>query len=115
MNASPLKWLCSIEYKTTTHDPVYGSEVITWNVLATVRCAVVDALPNVSESAKEGLVQNINTVQVTMRWRSDVDSSMRLVINRPKPVIYQITAGPAEVGFRQGLTMTAQTFSSAGG
>ena len=104
-----------IEYPVHTSDPVYGGDVITWALLDVVWCNYQDELPSKSERVEQGLALNTNRTRIRMRYRADVDSSMRLVINRPNPTIYQIESGPAELGDKDGLELMVTAFSSKGG
>ncbi len=115
MNIGSLNSRCRIEYKVTDRDPVYRGETIVWTLLAVVWCNISDVLPAKSEVVKADLMINVNRTQVIMRYRNDVDSSMRLVINRPNPVYYQIVSGPAEIGEKDGLQLFVEAYSSKGG
>lgn len=112
MNAGALNTRCRIEQKSITQDPVYGTELVTWAVLATVWCAVQDELPSKSEAVKQGLTVATQRTRVRMRYRTDIDSSMRLVINRPAETVYQIVAGPAILGNKDGIELFVEKYSS---
>lgn len=112
MNAGLLNTRCRIEQKSTTQDPVYGTELVTWTALATVWCAVQDELPSKSEAVKQGLAMSAQRTRVRMRYRTDLDSSMRLVINRPAETVYQIVGGPAVLGNKDGIEMFVEKYSS---
>ena len=49
-----------------------------------------------------------------MRYLAGIDSTMRVVIKRPAPLIYQIVSGPAEIGRRVGLEIMAERYSTEG-
>lgn len=112
MNIGPLRHRGRIEYKAVTPDPDYGTEIVTWTLLAVVWCGLQDELPSRSESIKQGLALSARRTRIRLRYRSDVDSSMRLVVNRPDPVIYQFIAGPAELGNRDGIELMGEVYSS---
>lgn len=77
---------------------------------------VVDALPSRSESVQQGLAQARNQTRIRIRWRSDVDSTMRVTVHGDTDVIYQIVGGPAESARRKGwLEMVCERYSTAGG
>ena len=101
MNVGQLDHRVRIETKSISQDPDYGTEIVTWVALATVWANVQDAMPSKAEGVVQGLAVAINQTRVRMRWRADVDSSMRMVIYRPGPITYQIVGGPAEVGGRR--------------
>lgn len=114
MNIGSLNARCRVEYPVHSQDPVYGGDTITWTLLAVVWCNYQDELPSKSERVEQSLVLNTNRTRIRMRYRSDVDSAMRLVINRPNPTFYQIESGPAELGNKDGLEMMVVAFSSKG-
>ena len=104
---------CRIEKKSTTEDPDTGRPIINWIPLDAVWAEVQDVLPSRSESVRQGLEIARNQTRVRIRYRSDVDSSMRLVIWRPGPITYQIVAGPAEIGGRQAyIEFVVERYSS---
>lgn len=101
-----------IQYRAVTQDPVYGTEVVTWTLLATVWADVEDTPPSRSEAVRTGLAVAINQSKVTIRYRPGIDSSMRLIISRPDPVVYQIIGGPAMIGRYRELEMVVEKISS---
>lgn len=107
-----LRHRCLIERKVVTQDPDYGTEVITWQTVATVWANIEDVLPSKSEAVKSGLDTATQQTRVRIRWRDDIDSTMRVTINRPAQTLYQIAAGPAELGSRQGLEFMVEHYSS---
>lgn len=112
MNLGPLNKRCRPEYKTATQDATYGTEVIVWAALAERWCTLVDDKPSQSESVKQGLAINVNRARVQMRYCTDIDSSMRLVIMRPAETVYQIVGGPSEIGNHDGVEFAVEKVSS---
>lgn len=102
MNIGQLDRRVRFEEKSVSQDPDFGTEIVTWVALATVWANVQDVLPSRSESVLQGLAVAINQTRVRIRWRDDVDSSMRMVIYRPDPITYSIVGGPAVIGGRRG-------------
>ena len=102
---------CRIEQKTTTTDEDYGTEVITWSLLTVCWCEVLDVLPSKSESVKNGLAVAANQARIRLRYRTDIDSSMRMNING---ITYQIIAGPATIKGGQYIELMAEKYSSNG-
>lgn len=109
MRAGQLNTRCRIERKTVVQDGTYGTETVTWATLSTVWCNVQDVLPSKSESVKNGLAVALNQTRVRLRHRADIDSSMRLVIGA---ATYQIIAGPAVLGNKDGLELIVEKASS---
>lgn len=112
MNLGLLDTRCRIERRIATKDAEYGAPVVSWELLGVVWCSIQDELPSKSEAVKNGLEIAMQRASVRMRYRTDVDSSMRLVINRPDRHIYQIVAGPAIVGNKEGLEVFVERYSS---
>ncbi len=112
MQYGSMKHQCLIERKSVTQDATYGTEVITWVAVGTTFASVEDVPPSLSEAVKNGLNVARNQTKVQMRWRTDVDSTMRLTINRPAATLYQIIAGPAEVGNKRAIEFMVERFSS---
>ena len=102
-----------IERKRITQDATYGTEVVTWTTVATVWCEVQDVLPaRAFEYNKAGMGVSVNLSRVRMRYRTDVDSAMRLTIGRPTATVCQIVSGPAELGNRDGIELIVERYSS---
>lgn len=112
MQSGLMRHRCLIERKVTTPDPQYGNAVVSWVPVANAWCSADDFAPSRSEAIKNGLSLGVNQTIVRMRWRTDVDSSMRLTINRPAPTVYQIVGGPAELGNRQGVEFVVEKYTS---
>ena len=112
MNIGSLNTRCRIERKVTTQEADFGTEVSAWGLLGVAWCAVQDELPSKSEAVKNGLAISTSRTRVRMNYRTDIDSSMRLVISRPTPTIYQIIGGPAELGNKDGIELLCEKSSS---
>lgn len=92
-----------IEQKSVTQDPTYGTDIVTWVPLITVWAEVVDVLPSrqQAEQTRAQLQVATQRSRVRMRYRTDVDSSMRCVIGG---LMHHIVSGPAEIGDRHSLS-----------
>lgn len=88
-----------IEQKSAAQDATYGTEAITWAHLATVWAEVMDVLPSrqQAEQTRAQLQVGTQRSRIRMRYRTDIDSTMRCIIGG---VTHQIVSGPAEVGGR---------------
>jgi len=101
---------CRIEYKSVTQDADYGTEVITWKKLANIWCEKQDVMPSrSSESIQSGVEISTLKSRIRMRYRNDIDSSMRLIIGTNT---YQIVSEPAELGRRQYIEFMVEKYSS---
>lgn len=122
MRAGQLDKRITIEQKSVTQDATYGTEVITWVPLAwqdgspsvaqQFWAQVSDVLPSRSEAVKQGLAMAANQTRIRIRYRSDVDSSMRITVHGESDVVYQIVGGPAMIGRKEWLEMVCERYSS---
>jgi head-tail adaptor len=123
VSAGTLTRLITVERQQVVQDANYGSQVVTWVPLAVLPgsppvaerfwAEVQDALPSRSESVMQGLAVARNQTRVRIRWRNDIDSSMRITVHGDTDVVYQIVGGPAEIrGRRRMLEMICEKYSS---
>ena len=91
-----------IEARSISQDPTYGTDVVTWVPLATVWAEVMDVLPSrqQAEQTRQQLQVATQRSRIRMRYRTDVDSTMRCVIGG---LMHHIVSGPAEIGDRHSL------------
>lgn len=101
----------TIRKKSVAQDATYGTEAITWALLALVWAEWVDAQPSRSDSVRQGLEQAANQARVRIRYREDVDSSMRVEY---RGYIWQIIGGPAEIGRREYIEFVVERYTSSG-
>lgn len=113
----------TVEQKETTKDATYGTDVVTWVPLVALEGSPVigerfpakarDMLPSRSESVRQGLETARNPTTIRIRWRDDIDSSMRVIVHRESDVTMQIVSGPAEViGRKREIEMVCERISS---
>jgi len=82
-----------------------------WALVAEVWASVQDALPSRGERLAEGINVASRPARVRMRFRTDVTAAMRFVMGGRVMVII---AGPAEIGWKDGLEFMVEDYSSAG-
>lgn len=99
---------CRIERKLVTIDPTYGTENVTWVTHAVVWCNMQDVLPSRDESLRNGIIVGKTQSRLRMRYRGDIDSTMRIVIMRPTESVWNIIGGPAEIGVRDGIELMCE-------
>ena len=110
MRSGQLDRQITIQKKQVTKDAHFGTEVVTWVplVVATGQsdqsvgekfwAEVVDVLPSRAEAVSLGLNVARNQTRIRLRYRDDVDSSMRLLLHGDgADQVFQIVAGPANV------------------
>lgn len=101
-----------IEKKSITQDPDFGTEIVTWVPLAgTVQAPewfpanVQDAMPSRAESVTLGLVVARNQTRIRIRYRDDINSSMRVTLAGDLiNTVMQIIGGPAAIEGRKQFT-----------
>ncbi|MGC4075477.1 MAG: phage head closure protein, partial [Rubrivivax sp.] len=103
-----------IEQNTPSRDPAFGSAVAAWPTLATVWARVDETLDTKLGGAEK--VENANRVltrqfRVTIRYRSDVTTGMRIRQPDRSNRVLQIVA-IAEVGRRQALELMCEAYSA---
>ena len=101
----------TIERPEKTQENVFGTDIVTWVPLVALPGSPVvgrrfpaniqDVMPSRSEGVQQGLIVGRQQTRCRIRYRSDVDSSMRVTVHGDTSVVYQIVAGPAEVGGRK--------------
>ncbi len=115
MDGGRFRRFISIDYPVSEEDAAYGERVVRWDRLATCDVEWQPILPSRSEAVRSGLEQARNQVRVRMRWRDDIDSTMRIVLHGGEDAVYQIVGGPAEIGGRmRRLEMVVERYSTSG-
>lgn len=110
--AGDLDTRVTFQRKSATVDADSGRDIVTWVDVATVWAQVQDVLPSRSEAVRQGLEVAKNQTRIRTRYRSDIDSAMRVVVQRREDVTYQIVGGPAELGRREGLEIVCERYST---
>lgn len=124
MRAGDLDIQVTVERKFVTQDPVYGSEIITWvplvsqpgspSVAQRFWAQLQQVLPSRggSESLQPGIVMAKNPARLRLRYRSDIDSSMRITAHLNPDILYQIIGGPVMIGRREWIELMLEEHSS---
>lgn len=120
--ASRLRDLLRIE-RPVPDSGFAGAGSGTWILVEEVRAEVKDVLPSRGERLSGGINVATRPARIRMRYRSDVTPDMRFVlgarvvdgtVDYSNARIMQITAGPAELGNRDGVEFMAEDYSTAG-
>jgi head-tail adaptor len=123
MRAGKLDQRIEIQYEgPATPDPATGRPVANWlpldvlpgspTVAAPEWADWEDKPPGRSEAVAQGLAVDRNQSVVRLRYRSDVDSKMRIVRKGDVDVTYEIVGGPAVLGRYQWLELVVERTSS---
>jgi SPP1 family predicted phage head-tail adaptor len=108
LNIGMLDSLVTIEKKSVTRDAVTGAEVVTWTPTTTAWARVVESATASDESLRSGMATYARPTRVLMRWREDVDPTMRVDLGSGRYL--QIT-GTAQIGRREGLEMACKEWA----
>jgi len=111
IRAGELDRRVTILRRQATQSATSGAEDITWEPLATVWARVRDVLPSRGEQTENQVEIAKRRSQVWMRWRGDIDQSMRLSVDGRE---LQIVSGPAELGRRECIELMAEHISTQG-
>lgn len=108
--------LITIESRTTTKDPVYNTDVVTWADYAQAWAEVQDVLPSKGESAADNINMAKRPARIRCLWIDGVTSAMRIVVEKDtaRERTLQIVSGPVELGRLDGMEMMAEEYSTAG-
>jgi head-tail adaptor len=104
----------SVYKKTLIREMVYGTEVEAWEPISYDYsqsppiaerwfAEVRDILPSRSEYVNLGIPMNKRPSRLRMRYRYDIDSTMKIIVHGETDVEYQIISGPAEIDGRKGM------------
>ena len=58
---------------------------------------------------KNALNTNTNQSRIRMKYRTDIDTTMRFLID---DIVYQIVSGPAEIGYRDMSEFIAERYTA---
>lgn len=116
----------SFEVPPTGRDAVYGTPTGDWTPIAYAPGSPpvaakwagewMPVMPSRSESVRQGLQIAREQVRFRMRWRNDIDASMRVRLYGDGESIWQIVGGPTPIEGRQRrLEVVLEQFSTTGG
>lgn len=108
--------------RETTQDPDYGTTIEgDWVEAFTDLADVQDTRPGRQESIADGISLSTRTALITMRFRDDITSSMRVIVKgrgtQEADRVMRIISAPAEIqntGFRQECEFLAEEISTTG-
>ncbi|WP_260597818.1 head-tail adaptor protein [Sphingomonas endolithica] len=92
-------------------DSLDGAGSGSWQLLRMTWASVQDMLPSKGERIADGINVHSRPARVRMYFRPDVTSEMRFVLGDR---IMQIVAGPAELGWREGMEFMVEDYTSPG-
>lgn len=99
----------TIEQRTGSQNSDSGAYTYSWATLATVWADVYEVMGG--ESWAQGLDIASHPISVTIRYRDDLDSAMRVVW---RGETYRITRGPVEMGRREATRLVCELKTTEG-
>lgn len=102
----------TLEKPSGAPDPTYGSAPAGWATLAVVWAEVRDAPPSRDENVRNGLATGKIQTRVRIRYRGDVDSTVRI---RFGSRTLRVLGGPAEIGRREYMELYCEQSTAEGG
>lgn len=114
MRGSQLDRRVTIEAKSVTRDPDYGTEVPTWAAItngARIPAQVQDTLPSKSEAVSQGVRVATRPARVRIRYMSGITSDMRVIVHDETDRTMQIVGGPAVLGRRQWIELVCEEYT----
>ena len=99
------------EARSTTQDPTYGTDVVTWTPYATVWAEVFDVLPARAQAEQVRSSVQVATLRsrLRMRYKEGIDATMRVLIGG---AVHQIVGGPAEIGRHEYQEILIEAYST---
>lgn len=118
--------LITVEVPPTGQESAYGTATGDWTALSYLPgspavaekfwAEVQDVMPSRSESVRQGLAVDRQQVRIRIRWRSDLNSSMRIIVHGDSDRYLQIIGGPAEIfGRKKYLELLCESYSTSDG
>lgn len=111
MRAGALDSRIRFEQRVGVQDQKLGVYTYTWQEVATVWADVQDMVPSRAERIADGIAVQARPTRVRIRYRSDITSEMRVIINSQA---YRIVGGPAELGRREALELVCEVLTTEG-
>jgi head-tail adaptor len=116
MRAGAMDRRITVQKPGASVDPEYGPQPGGWeNVLTRVSAQVLDTLPSRAENSGQVLQLADQPARVRIRYTPLVTADMRVLVHgragEPDRV-YEIVAGPAEIGRREWLEFMIKAFTS---
>lgn len=106
----------TIEQRTATRDPDFGTEIEGaggWEIVADhVWANVQDVLPSRGESTANGLTNSITRARLRIDVDDRITTAMRVTLHGKGDRLMQIVAGPALLDDRRHVEFMLEGFSS---
>lgn len=101
-----------IEYPVAGVDPVYQTPTVVWGMWGMAWVEMVDKLPARDEALLNAISLSSVRTRIRMRYRQDIDASMRFVIMRGQETVWSIIGGPAMIGNKEQIEFLCERKST---
>lgn len=101
-----------IERPVSGTDPVFQTPTVTWELVAPAWAEMVDKLPSRDEATLDTIALSKIRTRLRLRYRTDLDASMRFIIMRPTETVWSIVGGPAMIGNKEKIEFLCEKVSS---
>jgi SPP1 family predicted phage head-tail adaptor len=112
MRVGKLDRYIRIEQKSITEDPDYGAGLETWTTYKHAWASIEDVTTKMQESTNSDLRQLKQPCRVMLRYDSNIDVTMRIVMLDRDDRILQIVSQPAEIGRREAIEFMAENYNA---
>lgn len=112
MNIGTLNAYCRVEYPVNGQEGEFGTPTVSWALRSMSWFNRQDVLPSRSEDVKHGLAMSASQTRFRGRYRTDIEASMRIVVQSNPPVTYQIISAPAVLGNKDGIEFMGERVTS---
>lgn len=115
MPAGKFNRIVRVEKRVETVDPEYGTTTTSWAALSPMcRANIQDVLPSKGESLANGIDVSRSPARVRMRWRTDIDATMRMIYLDRSNRVMELLTEPAELGNREAIEFMVAEYSARG-
>lgn len=101
-----------IERPVVGVDPTYQTPTVTWELVGMAWAEMVDKLPSRDEATLNAIALSSVRTRLRLRYRTDIDASMRFIIMRPNETIWTIIGGPAMIGTKEQIEFLCERKST---
>lgn len=112
MKIGSLNTYCRVEYPVNGQENEYGTPTVSWALRSMSWFDKQDVLPSRSEDVKQGLAMSASQSRFRGRYRTDIDASLRIVVQSNPPVTYQIISAAAVLGNKDGIEFMGERITS---
>jgi head-tail adaptor len=103
----------TVRRKTTQRDPVYGTEINTWETVADrVWANVQFVLPSRAEKSENGLRMSAHPARLRVRKQHMLTAEMSVTLHNHGDQVMQIIAGPSPLDDREHIECMMEAYAN---